>query len=315
VKTGLLQQYKQSLKVIEAEEVFDLVIYRPLAFLFVKATYGINLTPNMVSCIAMACGVFAGVLFGFGAHHYLVIGAVFYFLCNMLDCSDGMIARLKHNGTKVGRIVDGFLDYVVSTAVFTGLGVGLTHLYSSYPNILWGNFIGLNNYVYIWLLALLAGLSSANQAFLFDYYRNLFLEFAYGKVSSLEEEIKEFEDEKIRLNADKGHSHVVNKFLIAVYLRYCNLQLKIQTSKRENPDWAKPVSADYYSKNKHLLGFWSFIGSTTHITLCIICVLFNHMELFLWLCILPLNFLLLLLYFIQTRVNNKLIFHANQSEG
>ena len=315
VKTGLLQQYKQSLKVIEAEETFDLIIYRPLAFLFVKATYRTKLTPNIVSCIAMACGVFSGVMFGYGVHHYLLIGAIFYFLCNILDCADGMIARLKHNGTKVGRIVDGFLDYVVSTAVYAGFGAGLTHLYSSQHDILWGNFLDINPYLYVWFLALLAGLSSAYQAFYFDYYRNLFLEFAYGRVSSLEEEIKEFEDEKERLINDKQKSHIVNRILIAVYLRYCNMQLKIQARKRENPDWAKPVSADYYSKNKYLLRFWGFIGSTTHITICVACVLADRMELFLWICILPLNILLLLLYFIQTRVNNRLIFHSNPPKG
>lgn len=300
---------------IEAEEVFDLIIYRPLAFLFVKAVYPTKLTPNMVSIMAMTLGVLAGVLFGSGRYEYLLPGAVCYGLCNILDCSDGMIARLKHTGTKVGRIVDGFIDYVVSTAVFAGFGAGLSHLYSSNPGILMGNFLNINPYVYVWLLALLAGISSAYQAFYFDYYRNLFLEFAYGKVSSLEEEIREFEEERERLENEAGKRHLVNRFLIAVYLRYCNLQLKIQAKKRENPDWAKPVSADYYSKNKYLLRFWSFIGSTTHITLCVICVLADRMELFLWICILPLNILLLLLYFIQTRVNNRLIYRSNPPGG
>jgi phosphatidylglycerophosphate synthase len=315
VKAGLIQQYKQSLKVNEAEEVFDLIIFRPLAFLFVKAVYRTKLTPNMVSIIAMTFGVLAGILFGYGTYSLLIPGAVLYGFCNILDCADGMIARLKHTGTKVGRIVDGFLDYVVSTAVFAGFGAGLSHLYSTHHVIFTGNLLNLNPYLYAWLLALIAGISSAYQAFYFDYYRNLFLEFAYGKVSSLEEEIKEFEEEKVRLESDKQERHLVNRFLIAIYLRYCRFQLKIQAKKKENPDWAKPVSADYYSKNKLLLRVWSFIGSTTHITTCIICVLADRMELFLWICILPLNILLLLLYFIQTRVNNKLIYHSNPPQG
>ncbi|MGH2574826.1 MAG: CDP-alcohol phosphatidyltransferase family protein, partial [Ignavibacteria bacterium] len=130
---GLLQQYKESLKVVEAEETFDLLIYRPLAFLFVKATYPTNLTPNQVSSIAMLFGIVAGIFFGFGAYSFLILGAGFYFLCNVLDCADGQIARLKKNGTKVGRIIDGFIDYVVSISVFIGIGIGMTKMNSSPP--------------------------------------------------------------------------------------------------------------------------------------------------------------------------------------
>ena len=67
--------------------------------------------------MAMFVGI-AGIMFGLGTYQYLVYGAILYFLCNILDCADGQIARLKKNGTKVGRIVDGFIDYIVSTAVF-----------------------------------------------------------------------------------------------------------------------------------------------------------------------------------------------------
>jgi len=122
----LLQQYKASLKAIEAEETFDLIIYRPLAFLFVKATYGIDLTPNQVSVAAMFIGVLGGVLFGCGSYTCIAAGAACYFLSNVLDCADGQIARLKKNGSRIGRIVDGFIDYVVSISVFLGIAISLT---------------------------------------------------------------------------------------------------------------------------------------------------------------------------------------------
>jgi phosphatidylglycerophosphate synthase len=303
----LIQQYKESLKVIEGEEILDLLIYRPIAFIFVKATFALPLTPNMVSTIAMCFGIAAGISFGRGWHHFLILGAILYFSSNVLDCADGQIARLKKNGTKVGRIVDGFLDYVVSTAVFLGIASGLTNMHNNGQFHSSWNILHLNPVLYIWLLTVLAGLSSAVQAFLFDFYRNLFLEKSYGKFSSLEEEIIEFEDEQERIKREPETSKVLDNFLIWIYLKYTRLQLKIQFKKKyDKHDW-QPSPEAYYSKNKYILRSWSFIGSTTHITLCIICALAGNIELFLILCVLPLNILLAVLYFIQISSNKKLL--------
>lgn len=302
----IIQQYKESLKVIEAEELLDLLIYRPVAFLFVKATYALPLTPNMVSTIAMCFGIAAGFAFGRGWYEFLVLGAILYFSCNVLDCADGQIARLKKNGTKVGRIVDGFLDYVVSTSVFIGIASGLTNMHNNGMFHAYGNFLNINPLIYIWLLTILAGLSSAVQAFIFDFHRNLYLEKVYGKFSSLEEEIKEFEEEQERIKREPETSRFIDNFLIWIYLKYTRLQIKIQFKKKYDKDDWQPSPEAYYMKNKNILKAWSLIGSTTHITLCILCAFANNIELFLILCVLPLNILLAVIYFVQVSSNKKL---------
>jgi phosphatidylglycerophosphate synthase len=301
---GLFQQYKASLKVVEIEEILDLILYRPLAFIFVKATYSTNITPNQVSSIAMLFGVIAGILFGFGTKNYVLAAAGFYLICNILDCADGQIARLKNNGTKVGRIVDGFIDYVVSFAVYVGIGVGLTGLQCSGLMQLRYNVFNFNPYVYIWLITALGGFSSALQAILLDFFRNKFLEIVYGKFSSLEAELKEFEDEKQRISQPGVKKGLFDNFLITVYLKYTRFQLSLQAKKNIG---GKPAvdSKVYYRKNRLLMHLWSYIGSTTHLTICIICALYNNMELFLLICILPLNFLMLSLYFVHHLVNKK----------
>jgi phosphatidylglycerophosphate synthase len=303
---GLYRQYKESLKIVEAEEIFDLIFYRPLAFLFVKAVYSTNLTPNQTSVIAMLFGVLAGVCFGIGHEGFIFLGAFLYLICNILDCADGQIARLKKNGTKVGRIVDGFIDYVVSTAVFAGIAIGLTRMHSSGSFVPYANYLNFNPVLYIWLLCILAGLSSALQSFVFDFYRNMFLEIVYGKVSSPQDEITEFEEERYSIRKDKNKGSKLDLLLIAVYLKYTRLQLKIGGSKNKTQLLTKPDPDNYYSVNKNILRMWSFIGSTTHITACIICALFNNLELFLWICILPFNIILLVLYFKQITIHKRI---------
>ncbi len=301
---SLFSEYKSSLKAVEVEEIFDLILYRPLAFLFVKATYSANLTPDRVSVAALLIGSTAGILFGFGAYTFLVIGALLYFTSNVLDCADGQIARMKKNGTKVGRIVDGVVDYVVSTVVFLGISIGLTNQYHAHDVSLWGNsFLMWNPVTYIWIIGILGGISSAAQAFYFDFYRNKFLEIVYGKATNIIEEIREYEDEQKKFQDNPGTSNIFERFLINVYLKYSRLQLKIQQKHEEQNSHKGPEPGIYYAKNKLLLRLWSYAGSTTHITLCIVCALINNMELFLLICILPLNLLMLVLFFVQKRVN------------
>jgi len=302
----LFEQFKQSLKILEAEEVFDLIIYRPIAFLFVKATYGTNLTPNQTSVIAMLVGVLAGISFGFGTAYAVTIGGFLYLSANILDCADGQIARLKKNGTKVGRIVDGFIDYVVSTAIFIGIAVGLTHQQSNSLFQPYGNIFHLNPYVYIWLISLLAGISSAVQAFYFDFYRNKYLEIVYGKFYSLEDEIKEFEEEKQRVIKEPQNAGYFDKLLINIYLKYTRLQLKSQSKKKSHSE-VKIDPGIYRSKNMVPLRILSFAGSTTHITICIICAFFDRLEIFLLISFLPLNIIMLIIYLIQRGIYNKLI--------
>jgi len=287
--------------------VFDLIIFRPLAFVFVKITFPFNfLTPNLVSIIAMLFGISAGILLGYGENGYLTLGAILYFLCNVLDCADGQIARLKHNGTKVGRIIDGFIDYVVSFAIFFGIAVGLSRGIDLHRISLWSNFLGMNPFAFVWILTVAAGISSALQAVYFDFYRNKFLEIVYSRFAPLEDEITEYEQELERVEREPDKSGFLDSFLIAIYLGYSRFQLAIRAKKREKKQNFKPNPRVYYLQNKLLLRLWSFIGSTTHITICVICALFDNLELFLILCILPLNLLLLVLYFAQSKVNTKL---------
>ena len=65
----------------------------------------------------MISGIAAGVSFSRGDYRYFILGGVFYGLANVLDCLDGMIARVKKNGTKTGRLIDGYVDYIVNMSV------------------------------------------------------------------------------------------------------------------------------------------------------------------------------------------------------
>src|SRR3974377_865154 len=115
---SLKEEYISSLKSFDVEEIIDLLIYRPLSFLLVKLIYPTNLTPNQLSVFAMILGILAGVFYGIGTHQFIIFAAASFFMCNIFDCADGQLARLKKNGTRVGRIIDGLIDYVTAISTF-----------------------------------------------------------------------------------------------------------------------------------------------------------------------------------------------------
>lgn len=282
-------EYINSLKMLEVEEVFDLIFYRPLAFLLVKLVYRTNLTPNQITIIAVVWGILGGISFAEGSAMGFFIGGILFILYDVFDCSDGQLARLKKNGTKIGRILDGFADYIATTAAYVGIGIGFANNTDN-PTLYWG-------------LTIAAGATSAVLSILLDFYRNRFLDIVLQRESVLENEIKEFEDEyeKIKDKSGKGF----DKFIIRLYLRYSRLQAKM-TKGNEEKSFGSVDHKLFYSKNKKLIHMWTYLGPTSQLTFMIICALFNRMDIYLIGMITIGNLYALIIYLWQNSVDKKL---------
>lgn len=237
----LIQEFKNSLKNPWAEEPIDLMLFRPLSFLFVKILLPFPITPNQVSGLAMASGIAAGCFFAGGDRAHFILAGIFYGLSNILDCCDGMIARLKKNGTITGRIVDGVVDYVAGGAAYIGLGIGLTKAVDAGTVHLPCN---------VWILIVAAAASTALHSVISDYYRNAFLRQTGEAAQKAGSEREQYAAELNRLTREKGHA--LDTMLIRVYLRYVGLQ----TGKAKGRP-AKLGGA--------MVLLWNCIGPSTHI--------------------------------------------------
>ena len=268
--TSLITQYRKSLKNPYAEEVIDLVLYRPIAFLFVKITEFLPLTPNFVSLLAMVAGIAAGAALSRGTPRSFMAGGLIFALSNILDCSDGMIARLKKNGAKTGRIVDGLVDYIASSAVYLGFGIGLAKAMQSGAIHLPCN---------PWLLIAAAVVSTILHSIVSDNYRNAFLRRQSASMGTEEDERTIFANELTRLKALKGH--MFDKVLIKIYLRYLDIQ-KGKSGDQSRPlSPALPASTPVVSRWTVIL--WNLIGPSTHITAIILAaMLFQPWILFIF---------------------------------
>ncbi len=281
------QEYKSSLKLIEVEELFDLLFYRPLAFIFVKIIFPTNITPNQITTVALIIGVIGGILYTFNTHFYLIIAAILIITYDVLDCSDGQLARLKKNGTFFGRILDGVSDYFVSTAIYLGIGFGFASN-SDDPFFYWG-------------LVILAGITNAAHAITLDFYRNRFLDYALNRDALLGDNLKEFEEEL--KNEKESGGNYFQRAIIWMYLNYSRLQLKLSHSSMET-ETKKYDSDDFYKKHKTIIHFWTYIGPTSELTFLIICSFFNRLDVYLFGMVTVLNIYAIILYLFQRRINH-----------
>ena len=286
---NFLKEFLSSLKMLEVEEILDLIFYRPLAFLFVKIVYRTPITPNQVTWLAMLLGIIAGILFALGTSSSLLLGAILLILYDILDCSDGQLARLQNSGSLTGRIIDGFADYAVAVATYLGIGIGFASNTAS-PG-------------FYWIMTAFAGASNAVHSLTLDYYRNQFLDYALDRKGILSDDLQVYETEYKRLVANRTYN--LDRLLIWIYLKYSRLQIKF--SSHETVVDKKYDAADYYKKNKLLIHLWTYIGPTTELTFMIICAFLHRWDIFLWGMISVANMYAIGLYLYQRRVNASLI--------
>jgi hypothetical protein len=282
----LFEDYKKSLKMLEVEEVLDLIIYRPLAFIFVKLIVGTNLTPNQITTTALFFGIIASLLFYFNTPTAFLIAGILFIVYDVLDCADGQLARIKKNGTPIGRVLDGLADYIVTTLAYLFIGIGFASN-SEDPLLFWG-------------LTIAAGISNAVHSSILDFYRNRFLDYALDRESILGDSLKEFKDMQDALKGTKGKYY--EKSILWVYLKYSQVQLLFSSSSLET-EKKKYDSKDFYKKHKTIMHLWTYLGPTSELTFLIVASMLNRLDIYLLGIVTIGNLYMAVLYFFQNRIN------------
>jgi len=275
----LFREYKSMLKPLPIEGIPDLFIFRPIAFIIVKIASRFPVTPNQISLAALVTGISSGVCFALGTPKSWLWGGILYGSTAVLDCSDGMLARYKKNGTPIGRIIDGTIDYINGLAIYLGLAIGLTK-------------IGIMSPANAWLLVALAGLSMAVHSILVDHYRGQFFIHALGVRQSLQDEIALFTEE-LKQTQRMSLGWIFTK----IYISYNRIQEKFSLyHTSHDPE-------KYYRINAIMLKLWQFIELSMHICVLIVSAVLFRPRVFLIYTIVIANLWIVVLFPIQIFVN------------
>ena len=168
------EEYRKSLKSMDTEEHIDLAFYRPIGFMWAQIAARLGITPNVITIASIFLGIGAGVMFYYQDLWINIAGMLLLIWANSFDSADGQLARITHQYSRLGRILDGLSGDFWFAAIYIAiiLRENLTiPLFQEHPWLLWS-------------IALLAGACHAKQASMADYYRQFHLYFLKGEGGS-----------------------------------------------------------------------------------------------------------------------------------
>jgi len=131
----------QALKDPAVEEPINRWVHRPLAFALIRPLEHLELpvTPNLITLLSGVAGLAAAACYYHaleGGAAFTLAGALLLFASVILDCADGMLARLTGAGSRFGMLLDGFVDSVVGISVWYGVShtlCGQVHAWWAWP--------------------------------------------------------------------------------------------------------------------------------------------------------------------------------------
>lgn len=111
---------------------FERLYMRPLSMHLTHALLGTSVTPNQVTGITFALGLYSAYLVGVPDEGANRAGALVHLAMRVVDCVDGELARLRYQGSRLGSWLDTVGDAVAMTAFVAAIGHRLEGVGSPY---------------------------------------------------------------------------------------------------------------------------------------------------------------------------------------
>ncbi len=206
------EKYYQTLKSAETEDWLDLHVIRPFCYYCAVFFAKFDIHPNTVTIWSMVIGAASAFFFAQGSFHYgdnfsgnatlgLVYNIIAIFLlmwADILDCTDGQLARMTGKKSRMGRILDGVAGFAWFIPIYVLL------VYRFYLHHDWEfSWLGIENNeqntliatAIVFGLGLISGIAGlAGQQRLADYYIQVHLFFLKGeKGSELDNSVRQQE--------------------------------------------------------------------------------------------------------------------------
>ena len=189
-------KYKATLKSTETEDWLDLHVIRPFCYYCAVFFAKFDIHPNTVTIWSMIVGAASAIFFGCGSFYYggtmglvyNVIAIVLLMIADVLDCTDGQLARLTGKKSRIGRILDGVAGFAWFIPIYHVL---VWRFYNHHE--LEFSFFGIPDTeqnvlivtAVVYVLGLIAGIAGlAGQQRLADYYIQVHLFFLKGEKGS-----------------------------------------------------------------------------------------------------------------------------------
>lgn len=275
--------YNKHVREFKLEELCDFLIYRPIAFMIVKATYKLPLNPNHFSLAALLFAIFAGIQLAHGTPQGFMLAGISVFMFSTLDCCDGIVARSKKNGSQYGTFIDMLVDLISNICFYVGLFIGLRKTQNS---------------VLIPYLSFVSSLFILLHASLYHFYKKQYLCYLDKNPDGRQAEIENYRKEYENLKKSGGH------FFETILLRAFLLFSKYQKDSKKIVKYKIDL---YPVRNKPLLPFWGAIAGSTHLTVLALALIFQNIFIYFYFALVVSNLWMTFVSVLQNKTNAAII--------
>ena len=272
---ALFNEFKSSIKSPDTEEKLDLVLYRPCGYLIAKIAVVLNMTPSMLSIIGLYWGLIASFYYlQIDNNTSLFLASFYLILSGIFDSADGQLARISNQSTKIGLVLDGICDSLVTIAIYISCAWPLLKVHPLFFSIV----VSFALYFHSCQCAIL------------DFYHREYLYFGCGKTEndtywnpSLSDGMTNIE------NSLSNIEKIMNKFRITWIKKQqaltsrTDFQRKAMRGQLLNSKVDKKLEfmEAYKKHNLWLLPFWRLIGVNAHTVLIIAFMLLHRFDIYL----------------------------------
>ena len=186
----------KTLKSAETEDWLDYHVIRPLCYYLSVFFAKLGVHPNTVTILSMIVGAASCVFFASGCFYYEgtmglimnLIAIAMLMVADLLDCTDGQLARLTGKKSRLGRIIDGLAGFTWFIPIYHAL---VWRFYQHHElEFMW---LGIDDTeqnviiatIVVYILGVVSGFAGlALQQRLADYYIQVHLFFLKGEKGS-----------------------------------------------------------------------------------------------------------------------------------
>lgn len=273
-KENIKFSYKGSLKSLDTEETIDLIFYRPIGYFWSVIAYRLGITPNAITIASIFIGVGAGVCFFFNNFWWNLLAVFLLMLANSFDSADGQLARMTHQYSRIGRILDGLSGDIWFTAIYAAICLREDMTSAFFSQHLW----------VIWVVAAVTAVFHGIQAAMADYYRQFHLYFVKGKEGS---ELDTASDLWEKFHALSWKKNFWQKLVLMFYTNYTTGQekrtpwmqrLRAVLRSRFGDEVPEPLRQRFRSLSRPLMKYTNMLSFNTRTIALFVAVLVFRMP-------------------------------------
>lgn len=229
------KKYQSTLKSSETEDWLDYRVVRPLCYFLSVFFAKLGIHPNAVTIASMFIGAGCCFLFAHGSYYYEgwhglwlnIIAILLLCVADLLDCTDGQLARLTGKKSRLGRILDGMAGFTWFVPIYVALVVRFYFFHSR--EFAW---LGITDNeqntiiatAIVTVLALYSGFAGmGGQQRLADYYIQIHLFLLKGEKGS---ELDTSEQQQKAYDETPSEGNRLWKHFLKTYIDYTRKQEK-----------------------------------------------------------------------------------------